>query len=134
MLLAVQIVFIKLRNEKKKICSEQNLEAEGNCKKKGDCLVCKPPFYLHTFPGPIKCKQLREAWIKVVRRESFDKKGYLATSFKQSSLFHLYVDGLGTDENPIPTFFLDYENKEKKSRRTLFQKLLEKKLRDGGGT
>ena len=67
MLLAVQIVFIKLRNEKKKTCSEQNLEAEGNCKKKGDGLECKPPFYLHTFPGPIKCKQLREALINAVR-------------------------------------------------------------------
>ena len=54
-------------NEKKKTCTEHNLEAEGNCKKKGDGLECKPPFYLHTFPGPIKCKQLREALINAVR-------------------------------------------------------------------
>ena len=45
---------------KKETCTERNLEAEGNCKKKGDCLECKPAFHLHTFPGPIKCKQLRE--------------------------------------------------------------------------
>ena len=80
----------KINEWKKQTCTEHNLEAEGNCKKKGDCLVCKPPFYLHTFPGPIKCKQLREAWIKVVRRESFNKKGYLATSFKRLSLFHSF--------------------------------------------
>ena len=38
-----------------------------------------------------------------------------------------FVDGLTTDKNPIPTLFLDYEKKEKKSRRTLFRKALEKK-------
>ena len=65
----------KINKWKKGTCTEQNLEAEGNCKKKGDCLECKPPSQLHTFPGSIKCKQLREAWIKAVRREPFHKKG-----------------------------------------------------------
>ena len=74
-LLAVQIVLIKLTNGKKKLAQNTNFETEGNCKKKGDCLECKPPFHLHTFPGPIICKQLREAWIKAVRQEPFDKKG-----------------------------------------------------------
>ena len=60
-LLAVQIVLINLKL-KKETCTEQNLEAEGNCKKKGDCLECKQPFHLHTCLGPIKCKQLRKAW------------------------------------------------------------------------
>ena len=80
---------------KKKTCTEHNLEAEGNCKKKGGGLECKPLFYLRTFPGPIKCKQLREAWIIVVRRESFNKKGYLATSFKRLSLFHSFCSWIG---------------------------------------
>ena len=65
----------KINKWKKETCAEHNLEAEGNCIKKGYCLKYKPPFYLHTFPGPIKCKQLREAWIKAVRREPFDKEG-----------------------------------------------------------
>ena len=69
MLLAVQT-----NRWKKETCKEHNLEADGNCKKKGDCLESKPPFHLHTFPSPIKCKQLREASIKAVRREPFDKK------------------------------------------------------------
>ena len=38
---------------------------------------------------------------------------------------------MATDENPIPTLFLGYESKEKKSRRTLFRKPLEKKVREG---
>ena len=51
----------EINKSKKETCTECNLEAESNCKKKVDCLECKPPFHLHTFPGPIKCKQLREA-------------------------------------------------------------------------
>ena len=59
---------------KKEICAEHNLKAEGNCKKRRVCLEYKPSFNLHAFPGPIKCKRLREAWIKAVRQEPFGKK------------------------------------------------------------
>ena len=96
-------------------------------RKKEREIECKPPFHLHIFLCPIKCKQLREAWIKAVKREPFDKKGswQLAASDWVCSIH--FVDGLATDENSIPTLFLGYESKEKKWRRTLFRKLLEKK-------
>ena len=83
----------KINKWKKETYTDHNLEAEGSYKKKGDCLECKPPFHLHTFPGPIKCKQLREAWIKAVRREPFDKKGswQLAPSDRVCSIH--FVDG-----------------------------------------
>lgn len=73
MLLAFQVTFIKLINGKK-TCTEHNPEAKG--KKKVDCLESKPPFILHTFPGAIKYKEPREAWIKALRQEPFDKKGH----------------------------------------------------------
>ena len=60
---------------KKETFIEHKLEAEGNCKKKGDYVECKPPFHLHIFPGPINCKKLREACTKAVRSEPFHKKG-----------------------------------------------------------
>ena len=65
----------KINKWKKETSTERNLEDEGNCKKKGDCLECKLPFHLHTFLCPTKCKQLKEVWIKAVRREPFSKKG-----------------------------------------------------------
>ena len=74
MLFAVQIILMKLINETRETCKEHKLKAEGNFKKKGDCVECKPLFHLHTFPGPVKCKQTTEAWIKAVRRKLFDKK------------------------------------------------------------
>ena len=111
----------------KKNCTEHNLEAEGNCQKEGDCLECKPPFHLHPFPGPFKCKQLREAWIKAARREPFNKKGYWQPAPSDRVCSIHFVDGLATDENPTPTLFLGYESNEKKSRRRLFRTPLEKK-------
>ena len=106
------------------------MKLKGSCKKKGDCLECKPPFYEHTFPGPIKCKQLREAWIKAVRREPFHKKGSWQPAPNDQVCSIHFVDGLVTDENSIPTLFHGYESKEKKSRRTLFRKSFEKKVRE----
>ena len=64
----------KINKCKKETCAKHNLEAEGNYKKKGYYLKCKLPFHLPTFPGPIKCKQLREAWIKAVRQKYLAKK------------------------------------------------------------
>ena len=60
----------KTNQWKKEICTKPL-----SCKKKRDSLECKPPIHLHTFPGLIKYKQLREAWIKAVRREPIEKKG-----------------------------------------------------------
>ena len=117
----------KINKWKKETCTEHNLETEGNCKKNRDCTECKPPVHLHTFPGTIKYKQLREAWIKAVRREPFDKKGSWQPAPSDRVCSIHFADGLATDEHPILTFFLGYESKEKKSRRTSFRKPLEKK-------
>ena len=124
----------KINKWKKETCTEHNLETEGNCKKKGDCLEYKPPFHLHTFPGPIKCKQLREAWRKAVRQKPFDKKWSWQPAPSDRICSIHFVDGLATDENPIPSLFLGYESKEEKSRRTLFGKPLEKNVRQGNIT
>ena len=104
----------KINKWKKETCTEHNLEAEGNCKKKGDYLECKPPFHLHNFPGPIKCKQLREAWIKAVKREPFDKKGSWQPDASDRICSIHFVNVLATDGNLRPILLLGYESKEKK--------------------
>ena len=131
MLLAVQIALIKLINVTKKLAQNKTLKLRVTERRKGDCLECKPPFHLHTFPGLINGNQLREAWIKTVRRESFVKKGSWQPAPSDQVCSIHFVDGLTADKNPIPNFFLGYESKEKKSRRTLFRKPLEKNAREG---
>ena len=66
-----------------------------------------------------------------MRRKPFDKKRSWQPAPSDRVCSIHFVDGLATDENPIPTLFLGYENKEKKSRRTLFRKPLEENVRDG---
>ena len=99
---------------KKETCTERKLEAEGNCKKKGGYVECKPPFPLHIFPGPIKCKKLREAYTKAVRSEPFHKKGSWQQAPSDQVCSINFVDRMATDENTIPTLFLGYQSKEQK--------------------
>ena len=66
-----------------------------------------------------------------MRREPFEKKESWQPAPSNRVYSINFVDGLATDENPITTLFFGYENKEKKSRRTLFRKPLEKNVRKG---
>ena len=104
----------KINKCKKETCAEHNLEAEGNYKKKVYYLECKPPFHLHTFPGPIKCQQLREEWIKAVRREHLTKKD-LANPLQviESVPFMLLMDWQLTKIPYQPfTFVMKVKNKK----------------------
>lgn len=108
----------KINNWKKENCAKRNPEAEANCEKKEDCLKCKQTFHLHACSGLIKCKKLIEAWIKTVRRQPFDKKGPWQIAASDLVCSSHFVDGLASDENPIPILFLGYDSNEKISRRT----------------
>ena len=70
---SVQIVLMKLINGKKKLAQNTILKLKVTARRKGTVLNINHRF-IYMLPGPIKCKQLREAWIKAVRQEPFDKK------------------------------------------------------------
>ena len=63
---------MKLINGKKKLAQNTTLKLKVTARREETVLNIN--HHLHAFPGPIKCKQLREAWIKAVRQEPFDKK------------------------------------------------------------
>ena len=65
-----------------------------------------------------------------VTRTILQKRSWQSAPSNRVCSIH-FVDGSATDENPIPTLFLGYESKEKKSRRTLFRKPLKKNVREG---
>ena len=50
---------------------------------------------------------------------NFDKKGSWQSAASHWDCSIHFVDGLETDKNPIPTLFLDYENKEKKIKKNI---------------
>ena len=66
-----------------------------------------------------------------MRREPFDKKRSWKPAPSDRVCSIHFDDGLATDENPIPTLVFSYESKEKKSRRRIIKKLLEKNVREG---
>ena len=75
MLLAIKIVLIKLKIGKKKLAQYRTLKLKVSVRRKGTTLNVNHRFIYIFFPGAIKCKQLKEARIKAVRTEPFDKKG-----------------------------------------------------------
>ena len=66
-----------------------------------------------------------------MRRKPFDKKRSWQPAPSDRVCSIHFVDGLATDENPIPTLFLGYESKKENSRRKLFRKPLEENKREG---
>ena len=60
-----------------------------------------------------------------MKREPFDKRGSWQPAANDRVCSIHFFDELATDENPKPD--LGYENKDKRSRKTLFRKPLEKK-------
>ena len=81
-----------------------------------------------SFPSPSKCEQVREAWIK---DENHLTKKNLGNQLQviESVRFILLTDWQ-LMKIPYQPFFLGYESKEKKSRRTLFRKPLEKQIEE----
>ena len=77
-LLAFRIVLIKSINGKKKLAENTALKLKVTAKRKGTALNLNHRL----IDSPMKSKQLREAWIKAVRREPLDKKRVLVTISK----------------------------------------------------
>lgn len=85
-----------------------------------DC-ECEPPFILFCFPGAIRYKEKREQWIRLLRRETVDKKPWKPSGSDRVCSVH-FVDKMPTVNNPDPTLHLGYEKKkEKPPRRTFFR-------------
>ena len=117
MSLSVEIVLIKLTN--------------GN-NKKVDCIECKPPSHLYFFPGPIKFKQLREAWIKKVRRETLTKKDLGNQLQAIESVPSILLMDWKLIKIPYQPFFLIMKIKKKKNQEEHYlESCLEIKVRAG---
>ena len=90
MLLADQIVLIKLTNGKKKLAQNTTLKMKVTATRKGTAFNVNRRFI----------------YIKTVRQEPFDKKGSWQPVPSDRVCSILFVDRLATDENPIRTLWL----------------------------
>ena len=98
----------------------------GSCITKGNCKDCEKPFALYCFPSVLKNREKRKLWIKALKRENKGKAAWLHGNSDRVCSIH-FIYGIPTATNPVPTLHLGYEKEVPKSRRELFQQLLQKK-------
>ena len=62
----------KLKKWKQEICYEHN-DFDSSCKQ-DDCIDCILPFKLYCFPSISRNAELRNKWIRALKRQIKDKK------------------------------------------------------------
>ena len=90
-----------------------------------DCIHCIPPFKLYCFPSISRNAELRNKWIRALKRQNKDK-----TEWKPSEsdrVCSIHFAGSAYERNSVPTLNLGYEVEEKKAIRTLIKQSLPKK-------
>ena len=113
----------KLNKWKQKICYEHS-DFDSSCKRE-DCIHCIPPFKSYCFPSILRNVELRNQWIRALKRQNKDKTEW--TPSEGDRLCSIHFVGSSYEENSVPTLNLGYEVEEKKARRTLTRQPLPKK-------
>ena len=113
----------KLKKWKREICYEHN-DFDSSCKRE-DCIHCIPPFKLYCFSNILRNVELRNKWIRALKRQNRDKtEGKPSESDRVCSIHFV---GSAYEANFVPTLNFGYEVEEKKARRTLIREPLPKK-------
>ena len=81
----------------------------------------EPPFRLFLFPSIKRYGHKRDEWIRVLKRQTADKKPWTPCGSDRVCSDH-FVDGEPTVQYPNPTLKLGYEQTPMQPRRQLFRK------------
>ena len=107
----------------KQVCYEHN-GFDSSCKRE-DYIHCIPPFKLYCFPSILRNAELRNKWIRALKRQNKDKTEWKPSENDRVCSIHFV--GSAYEANSVPTLNLGYEVEEKKARRTLIRQPLPKK-------
>ena len=113
----------KVKKWKQEICYEHS-DFDSSCKRE-DCIHCIPPFKLYCFPSILRNAELRNKWIRALKRQNKDKTKYKPSESDRVCSIHFV--GSAYEANSVPAINLGYEVEEKKARMTLIRQPLEKK-------
>jgi len=72
---------------------------------------CQKPFILYMFPSEKSFREKREAWTKLLKRETAKKTACNPCPSDRVCSLH-FVDGVPSVENPNPTLNLGYSRKD----------------------
>ena len=114
----------ELNKWKREICYEHN-HFDMSCKRE-DCIRCIPPFKLYCFPSILRNTELRNTWIRALKRQNKDKTEWKPC--ESDKVCSIYLVASTYEANSVPTLKLGYEVEEKRSRKTLMRHPLPKKV------
>ena len=77
----------KLKKWKQEICYERN-DFDSSCKRE-DCIHCIPPFKLYCFPSILRNAELRNKWIRALKRQNKDKTEWKPSESDRVCSIHL---------------------------------------------
>ena len=92
-----------------------------------DCIHYIPPFKLYCFPSISRNAELRNKWIRALKRQNKDKTEWKPSESDRDCFIHFV--GSAYEANSPLTLNLGYEVEEKKARRTLIRPPLSKKVK-----
>ena len=92
-----------------------------------DCIHCIPPFKLYCFPSISRNAELRNKWIRALKRQNKDKTEWKPSESDRDCFIHFV--GSAYEANSALTLNLGYEVEEKKARRTLIRPPLSTKVK-----
>ena len=112
----------KLKKWKQEICYEHD-DFDSSCKWE-DWIHCIPPFKLYCFPSILRNAELRNKWIRALKRQNKDK-----TERKPSESYRvcsINFAGSTYEAHSVLTLNLGYKVEEKKGRTSIRQPLPKK--------
>ena len=113
----------KLKKWKQEISFEHR-DFDSRCKRE-ECIHCIPPFKWWCFPSILIYAELRNKWIKALKRQNKDKTEWKPS--ESDKVCSINFVGCAYEANSVPTLNLGYEDEEKKVRRILIRQPLPKK-------
>ena len=114
----------KLKKWRQENCYELN--DFYSCCKLEDCIHCIPPFKLYCFPSLLRNAELRNKWIRALKKQNWEE-----TILKWQGFLYPFV-GSDYEANSALAFsalYLGYKVEEKKASSTLIRQPLPKKVK-----
>ena len=100
----------RLKKWNQEICYEHNV-IDNICKRE-DCIHCIPPFKLYCFPSILRNAELRNKWIRALKRQNKNKTEWKPSESNRVCSIHFV--GSAYETNSVPTLNLGCEVEEKK--------------------
>ena len=92
----------KLQRQKQEICYEHN-DFDSSCKRE-DCVHCIPPFKLYCFRSILRNAELRNKWIRALKRQNKDKTEWRPS--ESDKVCSISFVGSAYKANSVPTLKL----------------------------